>query len=127
MPLLKPGDRVNCRIKSSSIISPYRNYDEIKTFEVVAVDNNGCWLYIPHYYQLKETVIADKYRCKTLQINNKFLNENIVFIQENMISSIKNVLEGQYCVFCGEFYAYAEGNQPDGALICFCCKQNPYR
>lgn len=127
MTRLKPGDRVDCRVKSATIVSPYKNYDEIKTFEIVAADGHGYYLYVPHYYFLKGSVVADEYRSKSLGIDKRFLNENIIFIQENMIATVQEKLDGMACKICHEFYSYAEPNQKDGTLICFSCRGNPYR
>ena len=127
MTKLKPGDRVDCRVKASAIVSPYRSYDEIKTFEIVAVSDHGYYLYIPHYYLLKGTEIADKYKCKKLGIDSKFLDENIIHIQENVIAGIQARLDGLCCVICKEFFPYAEANRGDGTLICYSCRRNPYR
>lgn len=127
MTKLKPGDRVDCRVKASTIVSPYRSYDEVKTFEIVAIDSHGYWLYIPHYYVLKGTVVADRYRLKNLCIDKRFLGENIIQIQENMVAGVQAKMDGMACRICKEFFPYAEGNQSDGTLICFSCRQNPYR
>lgn len=127
MTKLKPGDRVDCRVKASTIVSPYRSYDEIKTFEIVAADGHGYYLYIPHYYLIKGTVVADKYKCKSLGIDLKFLDENVFYIQESMIASVQSRLDGLSCIVCREFFPYAAPNRGDGTLICFSCRQNPYR
>ena len=127
MTKLKPGDRVDCRVKASTIVSPYKNYDEIKTFEIVAKDDHGYYLYVPHYYSLKDTKVADSYKCKLLGIDKKFLNENIVYIQENLVCLVHDKMDGLSCKICREFYRYSEANQSDGTLICYSCRQNPYR
>ena len=127
MPKLKPGDRIDCKIESGVIVSPYHSYDEIKTFEIVAVERNGYYLYVPNYYSLKNTSIADEYRCRKLRIDKRFTNCEIIYISESMILALNSILDGKTCVLCGEFYQYAEANQPDGALICFPCRVNPYR
>jgi hypothetical protein len=127
MTKLKPGDRVDCRVKASTIVSPYKNYDEVKTFEIVAIDNHGYYLYVPHYYSLKNTSIANGYQCKALGIDKKFLDENIVYIQGNMIAHVHEKMDGISCKICREFFRYAEANQEDGSLICYSCRQNPYR
>jgi hypothetical protein len=36
-------------------------------------------------------------------------------------------LDGTFCCKCGIFYQYAEPNQDDGSLICYSCRDNPYR
>ena len=127
MTKLKPGDRVDCRVKASTIVSPYKSYDEIKTFEIVATDNHGFYLYVPHYYALKGTSIADQYQCKVLGIDKKFLNESIIYVRGNMIASVHETMDGLSCKICREFYQYASSNQSDGTLICYSCRQNPYR
>lgn len=127
MTKLKPGDRVDCRVKASTIVSPYRSYDEIKTFEVVAIDSHGIWLYIPHYYVLKGTKVADQWTVKNLCIDKRFMGENIIQIQEGMVANVQARLDGIACKICKEFFPYAEGNQEDGTLICYSCRQNPYR
>ncbi len=35
--------------------------------------------------------------------------------------------DGMFCKKCQNFYQYAEPNQEDGSLICFSCRNNPYR
>src|SRR5258706_13528155 len=127
MTKLKPGDRVDCRVKASTIVSPYKSYDEIKTFEIVAIDNHGYYLYVPHYYALKGTSIANKHQCKALGIDKKFLDEHIVYIQENMVAHVHDKMDGLSCKICREFFQYAASNQSDGTLICYSCRQNPYR
>jgi hypothetical protein len=127
MTKLKPGDQVECRIKSAAIVSPYHSYDESKTFEVIAVDNGGCYLYVPHYYLVKGSVVLDAYRRKTLSIDPKFLGEQFVYILENLIANIHQQTDGVFCKVCNEFYQFAEPNRKDKTFICFSCRANPYR
>ena len=35
-------------------------------------------------------------------------------------------LDGMFCRKCKTFYKYAEGNQPDGSLLCYSCRSNPF-
>lgn len=35
--------------------------------------------------------------------------------------------DGLLCSNCKQFYDFAEPNQPDGSLICYACRTNPYR
>lgn len=127
MTSLKPGDRIDCRVKSATIVSPYSSYDEVKTFEIVAKDDGGYYLYVPHYYHLKSTVVADEWRCKNLRIDKKFLGENIIHITDGLIYSVQERLDGLCCKVCREFYQFSEPNQSDGSLICYQCRANPYR
>jgi len=47
---------------------------------------------------------------------------------ELYVLNIKNkkYLDGMFCINCGNYYQYAEPNQPDGSLICYACRNNPY-
>jgi NAD-dependent SIR2 family protein deacetylase len=127
MAKLKPGDRVDCRVKQATIVSPYRDYDEVKTFEIVAKDAFGYYLYVPHYWLINGTSKADKYQCKSLNIDKKFLDEKIIYIQESMIYKIHAVLDEMHCSNCGEFFQMATPNQSNGTLLCWSCRENPYR
>lgn len=127
MAKLKAGDRVDCRIKQGIIVSPYKDYDEIKTFEVIAKDKHGYYLFVPEYYNLKDTYIADKYLCSQTGMDKRFVGDNIIYIQGNMICKVSSLLDGMHCSNCREFYSMAEPNQEDGTLICYSCRVNPYR
>lgn len=127
MTKLKAGDRVNCRIKNGLIVSPYQgDYDEVHSFEIIGVDQFGYYLYIPSYFRLRDSVIIDDYACILLQINKKFVGEEIVYIQEGMIAQIQYRVDGCYCVKCGEFYHMAQPNQADNSLICWSCRHYPH-
>lgn len=124
---LKPGDRIDCRVKSYTIVNSYSSYDEVRTFEIVATADQAYYLYVPHYYFLKETIVADHARCQKLGIDKKFLDENIIYIQEGMICNTPFRMDGMRCCKCSDFYSYASANQPDGTLVCYSCRSSPYR
>lgn len=124
---LRAGDRIDCRVKLATIVSPSMDYDEIKTFEIVAEDECGYYLYVPSYYYLKNTTKADKMCCRRLGIDARFTDENIIFIQGNLIARVSYILDGLSCCKCKEFFRMAEANQDDGTLICYTCRFNPYR
>ena|SRR5271157_146437 len=127
MPKLKVGDTISCRVKSALIVSPYRAYDEIKSFVIVATDEHGYYLFVPHYLLLKNSFVVDKYKIKNLNIDKKYLDENAVYIQENLVASVQARNDGLACKICREFFPYSVANQDDGTLICYACRQNPYR
>jgi hypothetical protein len=126
MDKLKSGDRVDCRIYQSSIVSPYKEFDEIKTFEIVSVDKYGYYLYVPPYMHLKGSIKADAGQCRYLDIDKKFLDTDIIFIQDNLICRVSSILDGMKCSKCFEFYPLSEANQSDGTLICWNCRTYPY-
>lgn len=123
---LSPGDRVEIRVSQFIIVKPYDSYDEILTLEIVATDGEGCYLFVPVYNNVKGTVLADSSRCKRYHISHKFLNENIIYIDESMIYRISSYLDGINCTVCKEFFPMAASNQEDGSMICYTCRLNPY-
>lgn len=127
MTKLKAGDRVNCRLKEGNIVVAYKDYDEVRTFEVIAISDDDCFLFIPSYVLVKDSVGLDSYRCKKLGIDPRFVGEQIAFISESMICKISQRMDGMCCDRCHDFIQMAEPNQEDNkTFICFCCRQNPY-
>lgn len=123
---LKVGDTISCRIRESAIVNSYTDYDEIRTFVIIAEDDDGWFLHVPHYYCLKDCLTVDQYRCRKMKIEKRFLDEEMVYIQESMIASIERRQDGINCCKCNEFYFYAVANQEDGTLICYECRRSPY-
>ena len=124
---LNSGDTISCRIKESVIVGPYESYDDTKSFIIVSKDEYGYYLFVPIYINLKDSVIADQYRCRKLQIDKKYLNENIVYVLHKNICSIDKRDEGLNCKSCNEFTRFAASNQCDGSFMCYNCRSNPYR
>lgn len=127
MDKLKPGDKIDVRVKSATIVSVYKEYDEIRTFEIVSVGNHGYYLFVPAYLYINSCVIADASQCRRLDIDKRFCGERIVHIQENMVCKVSSVLDGMSCFACGDFFPMAASNQADGTLLCYSCRKNPYR
>lgn len=127
MAKLKPGDKIDVRIKAATIVSPYKEYDEVRTFEIVSIDAHGYYVFVPAYVNISKSMIADVYQCKHLGIDKRFLDEQIIYIQENQIYRVSAVLDGMSCTVCQEFYPMAEPNQENGSLICYACRRNLYR
>lgn len=124
---LKAGDRVNCRVKSGSIVSAYNDYDEIRTFEIVATDGEGYYVFVPWYLPITGGTLLDASRARRLNIASRFIGERICYISAGQIARIAYQMDGRKCDRCGEFYMMAEPNQPDGSFLCWACKNNPYR
>jgi hypothetical protein len=36
-------------------------------------------------------------------------------------------VDGMFCCKCGTFYNFAEANQEDGSMICYSCRNSPYK
>ena len=126
MTQLKIGDVVNCKIKEYLIVSPSDSYDEIKSFAIVATDQYGCYLFVPHYIYLKNTLIADKLKCRTLGLEKRYLNENIVYILDTMVAALVRASDEMRCQICHEFFPFATANQDNGVFICYNCKRSPF-
>lgn len=47
---------------------------------------------------------------------------------ENFLEEKKSHInmDGMFCKKCKQFINFAEPNQPDGSLICYACRSNPY-
>ena len=127
MAKLKPGDRIDCRIKEAEIVSSYKDYDQIKTFEIVAFDKGGYYLYVPPYLSLRNTFTIDEAQCKTLSIDLRFLNRKGVYIKGGMVYKVNMVFDGTKCCRCHDFVHMAGPNQLDGTFLCWSCRGDPFR
>ena len=127
MAKLKAGDRIDCKIKEAIIVGPYKEYDHIKSFEIVSADKRGYYLYVPPYLSLNETVKADIYLCKQLNIDAKFLDTQVIYIDASLIYKVRYIMDGMCCCKCQDFIIMAGPNQLDGTMICFSCRSNHYR
>jgi hypothetical protein len=125
---LKEGDSVQCRIKNGAIVdSSVLDYEMIQSFEIVSFDLYGYYLFVPRYIYLSTSVTTDINRCKKLDIDLRFADEQIVYIFEGMICG-NSKRDGAKCARCTDFVLMAEPNQQDKkTFICFSCRSSPYR
>lgn len=127
MTKLKPGDRITCKVKNDVIVSPYAgDHDEVRTFEIIGKDPYGYYLFIPAWMYLRDTASIDQDACDFLQIDDKYIGEEIIYIQESMICRVNSQIDGCACKQCKEFYHMAEPNQKDGTMICWQCRNYPH-
>lgn len=125
---LKPGDHVDCHIRDNEIISPYTlEYDSTVTFNIIAVTDWGCHLYIPNYICIKFSTTIDKSYCKKWDINMKYVGEQTYYINSSLIYKISFVLDGATCSRCGEFHYQAAVDKCTGIFTCYLCTFNPFR
>lgn len=122
MAKLKPGDVVSCRIKETRIVSSYSGFDTIESFQIIALDSKGYYIYVPDHIIIANTFKVDEYTAKSLGIKKQFINCQVIYISPTHVTSVKSTLDGLICVKCNEFYSMAEPNQLDGTLICFICR-----
>ena len=126
MPKLKLGDRVSVKLDGTTVVGPYSDHTEVRTFDIIGVEDGRYYLYVPPYITISDTVKVDNYNYKKFNILPKFIGEEVILVAENKIYKIVSRLDGTFCDYCGEFYDYAVPNQGD-KLICWSCRQNPYR
>src|SRR5271167_1608521 len=94
---LRAGDRIKCRVSAGTIVSPYSDFDEIRTFEVLAVDEDGCYLYVPHYLFLKGAYLIDPSRARKLKIESRFHHELMTYIANGMVAGVESHMDGERC------------------------------
>lgn len=125
---LNPGDQVLCRLKEDAIVSPYSSeFDSVKSFDIIAVDNFGYYLFIPPYTFMKGSIQADSVFLKQKNLNKKYLGDQILYIGEGYVYKIKSQIDGCTCLKCKDFYHQAAPNQDNGSFICWTCRNDKYR
>lgn len=126
MTKLKAGDRVSCKLKESCIVNPYNDYDDIRSFEIIAKDSEGYHLFVPPYIFIKGAYRIDNYNYKKFDIKEKYIGDDAIYIEEKLIHQVVFVLEGASCNRCCEFFDYA-APEDKNTWLCYCCSANPYR
>jgi hypothetical protein len=125
---LKPGDMVQVHTKSNQIVSPYdTSFEEKKTLQVIGSDQYGYYLHIPGYIILNNSYTLEPKEAKEYSIDSKFIGELVLYIREGFIAKVINKMDGCVCKKCKEFYHQSQPNQPDGSMICWLCRNYPYR
>ena len=124
---LKQGDRVSCKIKAGNIVKSDDDYDTISTFEIVATDNEGYYLYVPDHIYLQGGITADTVWCQRLNIEPRFIGDKIIYIEEKQVFRVAYQIDGKRCNRCQDFFTMAEANQPNDGFLCYSCRFNPYR
>jgi hypothetical protein len=128
MAKLNPGDTILCRLKEDAVVNPYNSdFDSVKSFDIIAVDSLGYYLFIPPYTFIKGSVTADLFFIKQVKLDKKFLGDSILYIGEGYVYKIKSQIDGCACVTCKNFYHQAVPNQENGSLICWSCRSDKHR
>jgi hypothetical protein len=57
---------------------------------------------------------------------------NLLSLLNKIDKYIENIrlrkgIDGMFCCKCQQFYEFAEANQEDGSMICYSCRQSPYK
>lgn len=89
-----------------------------------------------HNYQIADADLTDKGIEKTGQflswiVKEGYQNLDLLGLLDRLelfLESKKkrSIPDGMFCKNCKNFIDFAESNQPDGSLICYSCRENPY-
>lgn len=124
---LKPGDVVSIHLKLGRIVSAYADFDSAEDLQIIAADPSGYYLYVPDYLLVLGTVKIDPYSAKSLGIKKQFIDSETIYIEASRIVAIRSRLDGCVCARCSEYFAMSIPNQPDGTMVCFLCRNFPFR
>jgi formylmethanofuran dehydrogenase subunit E len=128
------GDHVVCKLKDGALAARHEKSEDRITVNVIgriSLDENT-WeyaAYIPEYEvgRIKSTFKLRPEFAKRYGIHPKYVGESAISLRKNNIVRISYRPDGMTCSNCDEFYDKAAANQSDGTLICYSCRQNPYR
>lgn len=131
----KVSDEVVCKIKDNKVVPANASiYDETIILEVLAVDegddegdDDGFMLFVPQKHCLQGAVTLTNKVINENDIQPRFLESNAVYVLRNCVVRLHHRRDGMACNNCKEFFHLAESNQEDGTLVCYLCRQNPYR
>lgn len=128
------GDHVVCKLRSGSLAARHEKSDDRITLTIagrIMLDENT-WEYVAYVPQYEAGLIKSVFKirpelAKRYGMHPKYVGESGVTLRKNNIIRISHRSDGMQCCKCDEFYDKAEPNQEDGTLICYSCRQNPYR
>ena len=132
-PKLTYGDEVTCKIKGNSIVDcTDTNFDVKLQFKIIGYSfiDEFYILHIPRYYNIENSWQIERKNLIEFSIKKKYLYQNAVAIKQFKIFAYNKKdtnQDGMNCSKCNNFYHMACSNQPDGTLICWSCRANPYR
>ncbi len=125
------GDKVYTKIAGATIISKTSNqYDAILSFNIIGIGlkDEFCVIYIPEYYRIKDRFQLQEKQLDEYLIDKEYLFKNAIAIWDSHIVSIQRAgVDGMFCEHCKLFIPWAQSNQPDGTLLCYSCRANPWR
>jgi hypothetical protein len=122
------GDQVICQIRDRRIVSMYDSaIDDRLTFEIIAIYDEGYFVCVPSTIYLKDTIVVNESNYKKLNMLKRFIGCEVYYITDFKVYDVYKKTDGMCCSHCGDFFYMAEANQSDGTLICFLCRQDPWR
>lgn len=132
-PNLSYGDIVTCKIKGNTIVQVLSlKWDVELSFEVIGYSfaDDFYILQVPKYYNIRNSWLIERDHLDELLVKKKLLGKKAVAIQQDKIIRYQrkdSIQDGMACDKCKKFYHMAEPNQVNGTLLCWSCRDNPYR
>lgn len=126
MSRLKVGDRISLKLSGNLVVSPYADYTDIRTFDIVGFDchNERFYLYVPSYILINNTIKVDNYNYKKLFLETKYIGDEVLSITEADVFQVVSSLDGMFCSECKDFYSYATVAD-NNSFICWSCRSIP--
>jgi hypothetical protein len=128
------GDHVVCKTREHVLVTRFEKYDDKITFTVVGRHSNGqdtydYVVYIPEYEaaSIKGAFSIRPSLAEAYGVDKKYIGDLAIIIRKNNIVSIAFKADGLSCKRCKEFFRMAKSNQEDGTLLCYLCRERPYR
>lgn len=126
------GDWIKVRTnQDQSLIFDVDFYDsrylhfEIIELEIIAIHEDIWYVVEPPPTVLEDTVVVNKARLKNWRLGPDKLDRNISLVSEKAVGGRRKFdpyLNALSCKLCQEIFPYAQGNQPDGSLVCWSCR-----
>ena len=123
------GDRILARRKGKQIISKNDDdFDELIRVTIIGKSDDHYLGHLAGPYDIKTAWLAGEDDLAIYGFDEKYLMHVVIFLNEDKIDGFQTDSDdGMNCSCCDEFNIYAGPNQPDGTMICWSCRQNPFR
>lgn len=128
----RTGDVVVCRTYQGCIIpkdsTPWEKERNFKVIGTYHEDGTTSWtVYLPPDYQMSNGSRLSRWAREKFEIDAKYANDRVFFISEEHIIKVHKESDQTMCKVCKEWFHMAQPNQLDGTLICWQCRQDPWR
>jgi hypothetical protein len=128
------GDEVSCKISGGIILfSGVSSWEDKKSYMIIGskmleAGTIEFIVYVPQgEYMIRDTFRLSKRIRNPYYIADKFEGEWGAFIRPSQIFRLERRYDGMQCRNCDEYYDMSEPNQENGTMICYLCRQDPWR
>jgi hypothetical protein len=95
--------------------------------DIISKTNVGWVVYVPSYIAVPHAKKLNEALARKFEIDKKYLGGRMIVVGIDSVHDVIIRTDGTTCIACKKFYPYAEPNQDDKTLICYSCRDNPYR